>query len=302
MKVKNKIIILENNGGRLANHLWQYAVIYAYCLEEGFEIENYSFFRYQEYFNLPSPNNKIIYFLFFRLYYFHRNIKINKLLYSLFLGIMKLLHNGRVVSPKKIIFLPPSENKDMSTELKIVDSGIGDNFYFCGWNFRNPDGLKKYHQEICQYFSPKGEVLERVKIFINKLRREAKKIVGIHVRHGDYRIFSGGKYYFSFAEVRITIDDFLASQDHPEDIVFVVCSDDKIDKDALQGLNYREGMGSPMADLYTLAAVDLLISSVSTFSQWASYYGDINNINFSKENINWKDCFMKKNENNPWLI
>ena len=53
----------------------------------------------------------------------------------------------------------------------------------------------------------------------------------------------------------------------------VVCSDEPRQMDEFPGLSVGFGPGSSVGDLYALAKCDYLIG-VSTFSQWASLYGD----------------------------
>ena len=283
----NKIVILENNGGRLANQLWQFANIYAYCLEKNYKIENYNFFMYQEYFNIPTPRNKFVNCAFFKFFNFHRSKKLAKSSYAVFCRIVKILFKKRVRDSKEIIFLPPSSNKLTADCIKDIETAKNKTFYFCDWNFWNPVGLKKYYPEIVKFFRPNDEISNKVDSFIGELRQKHKYLVGVHARQGDYKTFAGGKYYFSFPDVRLILDDFLASQPNKADIVFVICSDGAIDKEALQGLNYVAGPGDFMSDLYSLAKTDLMINSTSTFSQWASYYGQISSIDFSREKIDW---------------
>ena len=60
-----KVIILQHNGGRLANQLWPFVSIYAYCLENNFELDNYCFFEYTRYFSIKIQN-RLIDWVFFK--------------------------------------------------------------------------------------------------------------------------------------------------------------------------------------------------------------------------------------------
>jgi len=297
----NKIIILENNGGRMANQIWQFANIYAYCREENYEIENYAFFAYQNYFNIAPPKNKFVNLFIFKFYHYHKNVKIEKFISLVFSKIIKKIFRERIIESSEIVYLPPSKNDLTPKYLSKIKSFADKSLYFCGWNLRNPEGLINNHDKIVEYFRPRKEFIEPAIVLMSELRIPYPVIVGVHIRQGDYKTFSGGKYYFNFKEVRGILDDFLSHQIDTSKILFLVCSDAEIDEEALRGLNYRVGPGTPIADLYALSLTDLVISSESTFSQWASYYGNINNINFSRENINWDLCFTKNNKNNPWL-
>lgn len=286
-----KIIILENNGGRLANQLWQYAVVYSFCLENNYCLENYCFFDYDEYFDISKPKNKIVRYLFFKKIFNNKTIKIRKLMYLLFSSFVKLINYKNVISSDSLVYL----TRDYFN-LK------GDVAYLCGWNFRNPEGLIKYHSEIVNFFKPKDDLIFSVTKKIIKIKSKYSKVVGVHIRHGDYKNFSEGRYYFEFEEVRAILDKFLESQKN-ESVFFLLCSDDNVPNDVFAGLEYSVGFGDPIKDLFALSSCDMIISSESTFSQWAAYCGKIKNINFSRDEIDWPSIINDINYNsNPWLI
>ena len=294
-----KIVILENNGGQLANQLWQYANIYAYSLEVGCEIENWSFFRYYNYFNL----NKITNNLLCNFFYTKKFTSLIKFLYGQYCLMYKIFSPSLILKSRINFYLPPSRNTDRNHNNILKKIGLDAKVrYFCGWNFRNPDGLIKYHSEIKKYFKPKEIYFNEVTDFISRARENNKVLVGVHIRQGDYRKWNNGIYYFSCSEVRIILDNFLANRTNPSEVVFIICSDEDIEDEIFYGLNYIKGLGKSILDLYTLALTDMIIGSVSTYGQWASYYGQVNMINFSRDNINWNNCFEYNYSNNPWLI
>ncbi|OGH88663.1 MAG: hypothetical protein A3J93_01035 [Candidatus Magasanikbacteria bacterium RIFOXYC2_FULL_42_28] len=290
-----KIIILQNNGGRLANQLWNFASIYGYCLSRGYECENYSFFRYAEYFDFKI-SNKFVNFLFFKLLKVF-GVKFTKALYFIYSTIVKLLNPALVVRAESEEFLlPPSVivATTHATTIKKIDAAQGGHFYFCGWLFRNPVALTKYRQQIILAFSPREKYKNRVDDFLKNLRSEYKNIVGVHIRQGDYQSWLGGQYYFTSQEVRVILDDYLRNSKYfSAETCFVLCSDGAIDKTQFNGLNYRLGPGTEIEDLYALAGSNLIIGSNSTFGGWAAYYGNIPMITFSRNKINWPESINK---------
>jgi len=298
-----KIIILENNGGQLANQLWQYANLYAYALEKNCPLENYAFFRYRPYFNFPEVSQPLVKIIFNKLHLWHHNIKLSKLLYlGLTFGYRSFLKN-KILSSQEVFYLEPSRNSVPAQQevLKRI-SAADETYYFCGWNFRNPEGLIKYHSALVDYFQLREAYRRPVAEFIGSLRKKYRRLIGVHIRQGDYRTWRDGQYYFSPAAVRTILDGFLKKQARPKEIVFVLCSDEAIDDRVFQGLNYVKGLNKPILDLYTLAATDLIIGSTSTFGQWAAYYGGLEMINFSRDESFWEKYSADRPEPNPWLI
>jgi hypothetical protein len=269
-----KIIILKNNGGRLANQLWLFANIYAYCLEKKYLCENRSFFRYYQYFKIERPEgiSKL---------FFHKKInesRIVRLLYSIYSSFIKILNKSAVIDDKgKHFILPPDkiENTYHERAFRMTEENNSKNFYFCGWLFRTPKGLEKHHQEIVKYFKPREEYINKIKNIIQPLRDASRYIIGVHIRHGDYKTWNGGKYYYSFEEVRSILDQYLKGQQNPNKVTFVLCSDEDIPDKVFSDLSYIKGLGSEIEDLYTLAATDKILGSNSSFGEWAAYYGNI---------------------------
>lgn len=287
-----RIVILENNGGRLANQLWQFVSIYAYCLEMDYKCENYSFFRYNYYFNF-SINNKIVNLLFFKLYNQKKNIKFFKLIYRFYVKIIKILFPRKIVSDCKSSFsLPPSPNsvQQQRNILDLISRGGISTWYFSGWLFFNSAGLKKYHQKIVDLFRPKKEFNTQIVSFVKNLRSYNKKLVGVHIRQGDFKIWMEGIYYFSQREIKFFLDEFLSSQNEfsRENTIFVLCSDGNIDKQIFCDFETIKGLGLEIVDLFTLSCMDLIIGSpASSYCAWASYYGNVPMIEFSKDKIDW---------------
>lgn len=288
--MNKKIIVLENNAGRMANQLWHFASMYAYCLEKGYVCENWAFFRYVHYFNF-SIKNKIVDLIFVRFFKLHKSIKLTKALYILFSKIVQKLFRKKIVRDNNVVFfLPPTPNmkEEQKEKLRLIDK-LDLTWYFCGWLFRNPDGQKKYHAQIQEYFKPREPWGNMVQNFITNLKNKYKLVVGVHIRQGDYRTWEGGQYYFTCAEVRTILNNFILNYRNLRvaDTVFVICSDEKIDEKYFAGLNFVFGPGSEITDLYTLAATDLIIGSTSTYGSWAAYYGEKPFIKFSRDKIDW---------------
>ena len=100
--------------------------------------------------------------------------------------------------------------------------------------------------------------------------------VGIHIRRGDYKDYLGGRYFFSDDVYLNVINDFRKQMDaEGKRVRFLICSNDNItitDKSndifSIQGSN-------GITDLYALSCCDYIIGPPSSYSQWASFYGNV---------------------------
>jgi hypothetical protein len=114
-----KIVILRSTGGELANQLWNYASIYAYCLERGYSLENPTFYEYGNYFTVPAPNFflKLFFFLPFTDYTKRKQSFVRRLwrkLYGFYTKSIISLHKDAVLisdNKRQPTFLSPANKR-----------------------------------------------------------------------------------------------------------------------------------------------------------------------------------------------
>lgn len=295
-----RIVILEHGGGELANQLWNYASIYAYTLEKGLALSNPSFYEYGSKFRMPR--NKIIDTLLFRPFKNYRGRRGDlkprtfRLAYKLCAKAIQAGRSGNVVSSvnseNKAYYLSPS--RESEGNLKALEES-DKNVYFIGWLFRNPRGLERYRKEIIEYFRPALEIEEHAESIIKGLRGKYEKVIGIHIRQGDYKDFKGGKYFIPQERVREILSEYAR-----ENILdagktaFIVASDGPVDESLFKNLNVHFSKEDAVTDLFLLSRTDAILGSDSSFGDFAAWYGNIPHIVFKKEPIDWAYYSDKK--------
>ena len=300
---KTVIILNKPKGARLANQLWNFVSVYAYCIEKGYDCKNYSFFEDKKQEN--RPNSLKTYYKFFNIphiintkFFLWLHVLLSKIsqkprLYYRYVEFIKRKHPDKIIysGDENVFFLPPTTNNNQKQMQKIKDfeEGTESTLYLDGWLFRNPDGTEKYHDQIQEYFRPNHKTTEYTKNLITPLRKKYRKIIGVHIRQSDYKkLFVQGKYYFNEKEVRKILDEYLVFADlKPSDVIFLTCSDEKVDISPFLGLNHIMAMGNEAEDLFTLASCDLILGSRSTYGPWAALYGNIPFIMFERD-MDWE--------------
>jgi hypothetical protein len=142
-----------------------------------------------------------------------------------------------------------------------------------GWLFRNRSGVARHAAQIRDFFRPIPEIRQEAGRVIAAARSEGDVLVGVHVRHRDYREFMDGKYFYTFATyvgLMRSVADCIA----PRRAVFLVCSDEAQDRSATDGLAVTFSTMGPVQDLWALSRCDLLMGPPSTFSAWAAFVGE----------------------------
>jgi hypothetical protein len=143
-----------------------------------------------------------------------------------------------------------------------------------GWFFRNQHNCERHQDSIRRFLTPHPRTLDRAREPIDKARASGKLVVGVHVRRGDYEWHAGGRFFFSHAEYGRMMSG-LHRGPNGQDVTFFVCSDEPVPPQWLEGLDVISSSWLLMEDLYGLAACDFLVGPPSTFTRWASFYGDV---------------------------
>ena len=143
-----------------------------------------------------------------------------------------------------------------------------------GWKFRDDLNLVKYHALICSYFTPVATIRRQAEKVLSDARQRGDKVIGVHIRQGDYRGWKNGSHYFETEQYAHWMRE--AEALYPEQrVVFLICSSDLVDPEPFVGAETLWGPGSVTGDLHALSLCDGIIAPPSTFSTWASFYGRV---------------------------
>lgn len=147
-----------------------------------------------------------------------------------------------------------------------------------GWDTMNDTRyLIDKKKELQIIFRPRKEIIDKAAAFISHIRQHANIVVGVHIRHGDYKTFEGGKYYYSFDEFHtfmLQIKQLYSDQS----IAFFISSNADFSVDIFPDCNcfrFEKEPSGDILDLYTLSLCDRIIGPWSTYSRWASFINDV---------------------------
>jgi hypothetical protein len=266
------IVIEAPRAARLANRLVLFANFIAAAEEHGLTVLNPTFSAYAKYFPVPArdllcrypprtlapvPGARGI----LEAITVRRGIQLD--------GWLRRRRSGG-----RIVTLTKEERLDLNSEefLRVVRRHRL--VLVRGWAFRNADNCARHRDAIRAYFAPFDRHLALARALTEPARARGRMLVGVHIRRGDYKNFKGGRYYYSheqYAQVMAGVQAAFADRD----VSFLLCAAEPVPFEAFPGLEVRRVGGTELEDLYTLAACDLIVGPQSTYSGWASYYGDV---------------------------
>ncbi|AOW20916.1 alpha-1,2-fucosyltransferase [Urechidicola croceus] len=248
------MIILKDKPGQLCNRLWAFSPFISEALENNTKIKILHFYDYYNYFEdlntfksvsfIKNKKALILYNLLFKI--------LNKIPYKF------LSHLGIIYDSQNYITEANQNNK-----LHLIN----------GWSQKKPNKQLKL-TDLQKLFRPKDIYANRVDNIFSKKRKVNDLIIGVHIRRGDYKDYRGGKYYYSDLTIINFILQIINEFDKNKKLTFLLCSNEKINIKAYNDVPvFQINNANLIEDLYGLSKCDYIIGPPSTFSMWASFYG-----------------------------
>jgi len=275
------MLVVFWNNGQLGNRLFYFSHFVAFATETKSKLLCMFFSRNAKHYADPFEGSSKNLIGYYPKPILHSGTFIYRatdwLLYKLFLISKKYNFNNKIIS----IYTPTIEGKEDSQSYSVQDFISNPTrkkslitFYNSYIFWHDNTNLAKYHTQITAYFKPIEPHWSNIKNFSKNIRAEFPDsiIVGVHIRRGDYKDWAGGMWYFeddAFAQHLRNIENKL----NPKKTVFVICSNEDVNFENYQNLELRKSTGHIIEDMYILAECDYIVGPHSTYSMWASFYG-----------------------------
>jgi hypothetical protein len=284
-----KILIVAFRTGRLGNRLTLFANVIGFAAEHGYRVINPAFHTYAHLFENTSRD---IYCRF--------PVARRRSLLDMFPGAAPAIRKTRILYQtvrhasvfnynfpmlgRNVFTLRETSSGLINLDTAEVQSRMaGSRIVFIhGWAIRAPESIWRHADVIRNYFRPIKTLELASRQAVDRLRQTADVVIGVHVRLGDNWKWQGGKYFFPPSQYVIWMHE-LAGQFPGRKVSFLICSDEPRSETEFPGLTVGLGPGSAVSDLYALARCDYIMGPPSTFTQWASFYG--NHPMLSLENV-----------------
>lgn len=261
------ILFFAHRYGMLGNRLHRYSHVCAWCWENGFTLWDPTFKDYSHFFpNLardPLASNETV---------FHglsgqRTVRkaISFILPSLSrCGVLPRLQD----CPRKGRFF----ELDNDDGKRWLQTHHGDKIVSIhGFSFAAESLRKKYHKRLQVLFEPAPEYLCAVDQLLRK-RKGNSLLIGVHIRRGDYSTFYNGLFYYEFEEYYQVLER-LVNEVAKRSIQFFISCDEPIGSAIFNRFDVLFGTSHPIVDMYMLSKCDFIVGPVSSFSDWAAFYG-----------------------------
>ena len=137
-----------------------------------------------------------------------------------------------------------------------------------------PSNVTENSAKLRERFALRPDLEARVTAWVKPIRERYDRLIGVHVRRGDYAVFRGGRWFYDYETYRALMSH-LMKVFAPERVGFVVASPETFQAERWAGLPvHAAGPGVAVLEMYALARCDLIVGPPSSFSGWASFMGN----------------------------
>jgi hypothetical protein len=267
------MITIVGKPGQLGNSLFLFANFLACAIENNFKIANPAFDEYAEYFETTARD-------FFCRYpsrasLWKGNRWTRKIFFSFNYYLTRLLvRSGINTRLVRAIALDWDEQVRLDSPDFLARARSTRLLFAQGWLFRDGTNFNKQADAIRAFFEPLEVFQHNVERLIRSAREDCDLLVGVHIRHGDYKRFLDGKYFYEVHEYARLMEK--VEEMHPNRRVkFLICSNVKQSAADFTRFNFIFGNDHLIEDVYSFARCDLLVGPPSTYTMWAAFYGHV---------------------------
>jgi hypothetical protein len=263
------MLIISAKSGQLGNRLLLFANFIAFAIENKFIVLNPAFEEYADFFK--STHKDILCCYPTPLLAIPGNKKLRQYYYNLNLALAKSRRFNTIELKRD----KPFNWKDSNIIAQLKSNSLN---FFKGWLFRDgwfvgeTENLQKHGDAIRAYFQPLKIYQENVAKLILNLKNETDILIGVHIRQGDYRQHQNGRYFYE-SEQYVKVMELAQALFPHKKVTFLICSNEK-QSDYFQQFSYVYGNNHIIEDMYALAECDYIIGPPSSYTMWASFYGD----------------------------
>jgi Glycosyl transferase family 11 len=261
------VIVIVDKVGQLGNRLFHFAHFIAFAQSYGVRVANPAFEDFAPCFVAFREN------LLCRFPTVRSRIRATEQTRSLaFRSFDRLARSSR--HPVRVIRLAPGQSCDLRSAEFRRQAERRRMLLVAGWLFRDDASFREHADLLRIVFTPIERHRSRVEHVMSGARRECDVLIGVHVRHGDYRTYAGGRHFHPL-DAYVTVMERVTALFPHRKVRFLVCSDQVENRTALANIRVTPGPGHLVEDMYALAECDYIIGPPSTYSAWASFYGGV---------------------------
>jgi hypothetical protein len=265
------MLVVVEDGGGLANRLFVFANVIVAGIATGHRVANPAFRGWAKSFEGTAGDSLSFYPR--RPWALFGDRVSARIVASLSYRLSKPLARSIGSGPLRAITLNWPQHCDLEAPATMADLQRRRLVLLKGWLFRSPSGIDSHGAALRDFFRPVPAIRRQAEAVVDAARSGGDLVVGVHVRHRDYRVFRNGEYFYPF-ETYVALMRSLAAKVAPRKASFLVCSDEAQDISGVEEPPVTLSTMGPVHDLWALSRCDLVMGPPSTYSAWAAFLGE----------------------------
>lgn len=271
--VRRTVLVVAEKYGRLGNRIYLASHIMAFAQRGGFVVLLPALEEYVHFFR-DSDQDLFCRFPAGRTPFLSRIPFLRKRYYSL-LWNAAIHMEGKPDSRRfKTIRIPEDQELVLGAEQVLQTARQHNVLFFCGWRFHDFEALSVYADKVRSYFRPPPRHEADIAAPVAELRAKAEVLIAIAIRHGDYRDFAGGRYFFETKDYAALMRR-LAALFPSQRVGFLICSDEDQDTTCFADMIYFFRPFHPLENVFSIARCDYVVTSPSSYAGSAAFLGNI---------------------------
>jgi hypothetical protein len=160
---------------------------------------------------------------------------------------------------------------------RLAEQGRKGCVFHFGWDLRDRDALRMHVDTVRAILRPRSELISQAAAKFAAMKGDSIRVIGVHIRQGDYRTYRGGQYFFTQSRYQELTASAVRASDVPagKTIIIAVSNEPLAWPALVGGARVESPSGTWMEDFLLLSMCDLIIGPPSTFSGSASFLGDV---------------------------
>ena len=265
------MVILMVRIGQLCNRLFSVGAFVANSIENGHSMLCTSFDDYYDNFETLNANSRK-----YKIRFLQSDQRVQKFFIKI---VYKIIRQFPITAEYAGIYI--YKGKESINNNEFITLAKNKNLFVHGWPYWDVKNFIKHADALRKIFTPKQKYFDIVKNFLEENASEFDLLIGVHVRMGDYKNYLNGRFYFSPEIYLLKIEELgkqlKALNKKP---LFILCSNEDFITDKKISESYITSRLDGVSDLILLSKCDYIFGPPSTYSMWASFYGQVPYNNF----------------------
>jgi len=269
---RRRIVVIVHPAGNLGNQLFLHANVVAFAIEHRAFVINAGFGHHRACFAGTRPG-PVACWPSLPLPHIQGNL-IERIVQRICMEAAVLPAVSKPTSRWASIVIDNPKRVSLDSPAFVAWAGRKHVLLITGWLFVSETSLPRHTAAVRSHCRQVRGNDASAMAPLTRLRRDCDMVMGVVVRHGDYRQFQQGRFFYEIPTYGRWIKELM--QLFPDRrLGFFICCNDDVDLTELGDVRHEFRWGHDLENRAILASCDRIITPPSTYGGWAAFAGEV---------------------------